>query len=130
MKKLAFVLVPLLASAAAGAQTPKYPPLSEFMMPQEAEIALARSAAPDNVSSRASIKIFTTSGFKVAVEGDNGFVCTVLRGWAAPTYGPVQYRDYVYVADLRALGMSRLFVEHCEAVAAKINITRRWLGEQ
>jgi hypothetical protein len=102
MKKLAFVLVSLLASAPAGAQTPKYPPLSEFMMPQEAEIALARSAAPDNVSSRASIKIFTTSGFKVAVEGDNGFVCTVLRGWAAPTYGPVQFRDYVYVADLRA----------------------------
>jgi hypothetical protein len=102
MKKLAFVLVSLLASVAAGAQTPKYPPLSEFMMPQEAEIALARSAAPDNVSSRASIKIFTTSGFKVAVEGDNGFVCTVLRGWAAPTYGPVQFRDYVYVADLRA----------------------------
>jgi hypothetical protein len=27
-------------------------------------------------------------------------------------------------------GMSRLFVEHCEAVAAKIDITRRWLGEQ
>src|SRR5262245_35273343 len=26
--------------------------------------------------------------------------------------------------------MSRLFVEHCEAVAAKIDITRRWLGEQ
>jgi hypothetical protein len=30
----------------------------------------------------------------------------------------------------QAKGMSRLFVEHCEAVAAKINITRRWLGEQ
>src|SRR3954454_16883690 len=72
------------------------------MMPQEAEIALARSAAPDNVSSRATIKTFTTSGFKVAVEGDNGFVCMVLRGWAAPTYGPAQFRDYVYVADLRA----------------------------
>jgi len=27
-------------------------------------------------------------------------------------------------------GMSRLFVEHCEAVAAKIDIKRRWLGEQ
>ena len=80
MKKLAFVLALLLASEAAGAQTPKYPPLSEFMMPQEAEIALARSAAPDNVSSRATIKIFTKSGFKVAVEGDNGFVCIVLRG--------------------------------------------------
>ena len=52
MKKLAFVLVSLLASEAAGAQTPKYPPLSEFMMPQEAEIALARSAAPDNGGDR------------------------------------------------------------------------------
>ena len=29
-----------------------------------------------------------------------------------------------------ARAVSRLFVEHCEAVAAKINITRRWLGEQ
>jgi hypothetical protein len=28
------------------------------------------------------------------------------------------------------IGMSRLFVEHREAVAAKIDITRRWLGEQ
>jgi hypothetical protein len=102
MKQLALVLVSLLASAPAGAQTPKYPPLSEFMMAEEPEIALARSAAPDNVSSRATIKILTTSGFKVAVEGDNGFVCMVLRGWAAPTYGPAQFRDYVYVADLRA----------------------------
>jgi hypothetical protein len=25
---------------------------------------------------------------------------------------------------------TRLFVEHCEAVAAKIDIKRRWLGEQ
>ena len=35
-----------------------------------------------------------------------------------------------YSLALEELGMSRLFVEHCEAVAAKINITRRWLGEQ
>ena len=27
-------------------------------------------------------------------------------------------------------GMSRLFVEHCDAVAANIDIKRRWLGEQ
>jgi hypothetical protein len=36
---------------------------------------------------------------------------------------------YGEARDISA-GMSRLFVEHCEAVAAKINITRRWLGEQ
>jgi hypothetical protein len=102
MKKLAFVLVLLLASAAAGAESRKYAPLSEYMMESNAEIALARSAAPDNISGQATVKIFTPAGFKVAAEGRNGFVCMVLRGWAAPTYNPEPFRDYVYVADLRA----------------------------
>jgi hypothetical protein len=105
VKNLTLLLPLLLASIpAADAQSHnrQYPPLSEFMMPQEAEIALARSAGPDNVSSRATIKILTAAGFKVAVDGDNGFVCMVLRGWAAPTYNPEHFRDYVYVADLRA----------------------------
>ena len=78
---------PTRASAAtdAAAQNRAYPALSEFMMPEQAEIALARSAAPDNVSTRATVKILTAAGFKLAVDGDNGFVCMVLRGWAAPT---------------------------------------------
>jgi hypothetical protein len=105
MKKLALLFVLLSAGIAAtdaSAQNRAYPPLSEFMMPEHAEIALARSAGPDNVSARATIKILTASGFKVAVGGDNGFVCMVLRGWAAPTYNPERFRDYVYVSDLRA----------------------------
>src|SRR5262245_48872033 len=98
MKKLAFALIPLLASATAEAQSPKkYPPLSEYMMESTAEIALARSAAPDHVSGPASVKILTPSGFRVTVEGKNGFVCMVLRGWGAPTYNPEPFRDYVYV---------------------------------
>jgi hypothetical protein len=95
MRKLAFIMIALLASAAAGAQSPKYPALSEYLMETNAEIALARSAAPDNVSGPATVKILTSAGFKVAIEGNNGFVCMVLRGWAAPTYNPVQFRDYV-----------------------------------
>jgi hypothetical protein len=102
MKKLAFVLILLLASAAAEAQSPKYAPLSEYLMEATAEIALARSAAPDTVSGPATVKILTPLGFKVAVEGQNGFVCLVLRGWGAPTYSPEPFRAYVYVADLRA----------------------------
>ena len=39
----------ILASAQGQTQ---YPPLSQYMMPQDAEIALARSAAPANVSDR------------------------------------------------------------------------------
>ncbi len=102
MRKLAFVLLALVASAAAAAQGPKYPPLGAYMMEPEAEIALARSAAPDHVSAPATVKLLTPAGFKVAVAGTNGFVCLVLRGWAAPTYNPAQFRDYVHVGNLRA----------------------------
>lgn len=80
----------------------QYPPLSEYMMPQDAEIALARSAAPANVSDRATIKVLNESGFEVAIEGDNGFVCVVMRAWSAPTYTPAAFLDFVYYAPLRA----------------------------
>jgi hypothetical protein len=95
----------LLSAAAiltsAQGQT-QYPPLSEYMMPQDAEIALARSAAPANVSDRATIKVLNESGFEVAIEGNNGFVCMVMRAWSAPTYTPAAFLDFVYYAPLRA----------------------------
>ena len=95
----------LLSAAAiltsAQGQT-QYPPFSEYMMPQDAEIALARSAAPANVSDRATIKVLNESGFEVAIEGDNGFVCMVMRAWSAPTYTPAAFLDFVYYAPLRA----------------------------
>jgi hypothetical protein len=79
-----------------------YAPLSEYMMPRDAEIALAKSAAQPDISGRATIKVLTTSGFQVVREGDNGFVCLVMRGWAAPTFTPAAQRDLVYDATLRA----------------------------
>jgi len=103
--KVFLMLVSLLASldaVAVWAQGPKYPPLSEYMMAPEAEVALARSAAPEKVSSRATVKILTTSGYKVAAQGDNGFVCIVMRGWAAVTSATAAERDLVYYAKLRA----------------------------
>lgn len=122
MKNLTFVLISLLASlnaAPAAAQSPKYPPLSEYLMPRDAEIALARSAAPANITGRATIKVLTTSGYQVASEGDNGFVCMVMRGWAAPTYTPAQFRDFVYDAKIRAPfcfdpGASRIVMPYYE----------------
>jgi hypothetical protein len=92
--------VATILSSAQG-QT-QYPPLNDYMMPRDAEIALARSAAPANISDRATIKVFNESGFEVAVEGDNGFVCMVMRAWSAPTYTPVAFLDFVYYAPLRA----------------------------
>jgi len=105
MKKVAISLVFLLVTldaAALLAQSPKYPPLSEYMMPRDAEIALAKSAAPDNISGRATIKVLTASGFQAVHDGDNGFVCIVMRGWSAPTYTPAQFRDLVYDAKVTA----------------------------
>src|SRR5260370_6032096 len=101
-KRRAIALILLLRPAAADAQGKKYPPLSEYLMEEAAEIALARSAAPDNVSGPATVKVLTPQGFKVAAEGKNGFVCLVLRGCGAPTYSPTPIREDVYLAALRA----------------------------
>jgi hypothetical protein len=103
MRNLIVFVISLLAYLnAAWAQGPQYPPLSEYMMSPEEEVAFARSAAPDNVSAHATVKTLTESGYRVAAQGDNGFVCMVMRGWSAPTYTPAQFRDLVYDPRVRA----------------------------
>src|SRR4051794_28732696 len=47
----------------------RYPPLAEYLLPQDEEIALAKSAAPANISDHATIKLLTASGYEVASEG-------------------------------------------------------------
>jgi hypothetical protein len=79
-----------------------YPPLGEYLMERDAEVALARTAAPDTVSGRATVKVLTGTGYEIAIEGDNGFTCMVMRGWTAPTYTPGQFRDFVFDATIRA----------------------------
>src|ERR1051326_4138028 len=87
------ILILTLISAGVFAQEMKYPPLSAYMMQRDAEIALAKSAAPASISDHATIKVFTANGYEVAREGDNGFVCFVMRGFTgAPTYNPVPVR--------------------------------------
>jgi hypothetical protein len=106
MRKLQLVLFTLLSGFGATgllAQEMKYPPLSEYMMPQDAEVALAKSAAPQNISDRATIKVLTTTGYRAVHEGDNGFVCMVMRGFTgAPTFTPAQIRGLVYDSKTRA----------------------------
>ncbi len=72
------------------------------MMAQDAEVALAKSAAPAGVSGHATIEILTTSGYKIVTQGDNGFVCMVMRGWSAPTFTPAAFRELVYDPKVRA----------------------------
>jgi hypothetical protein len=105
MRMRSLALLSALATIAAahlGAQTSKYPPLDRYLMPQDAEIALARTAAPPNISDHATIKVLTKSGFTVAQQGDNGNVCMVMRAFSAPTYTPAQFRDLVYDPTVHA----------------------------
>jgi hypothetical protein len=88
-----FALVVLLASAwQAQAQDPKTPyasmaPLDQYLMDRNAEIALARSAAPEAISRDAEILVLGRHGYETAVKGKNGFVCAVERGWMGPING-------------------------------------------
>jgi hypothetical protein len=68
---------------AADATTPyrSMPPLDQYLMERNAEIALARSAAPPSNSSDATVMVLGRHGYETAVEGKNGFVCIVERGW-------------------------------------------------
>jgi hypothetical protein len=55
-------IVSALTIASAFAQGRKYPALSEYLIPKDEEIALARSAAPDTVAAKATVKILTDNG--------------------------------------------------------------------
>jgi len=104
MKRMTFVLLALVTSlnTIAVRGQGKYPPLAEYLMPRDAEIELARTAAPASISGRATIKILTKSGYEVAHQGDNGVVCMVMRGFSAPTYTPTPFRDLVYDPTVHA----------------------------
>jgi hypothetical protein len=72
-----------MAQDAVTAYT-KMAPVDRYLMAdRDAEIALARSAAPDSISRDAEVLVLGRHGFETAVKGKNGFVCIVGRGWAS-----------------------------------------------
>ena len=98
----AFAVV--LASLSVAAQEarqpyPKMAPVEEYLMDRTAEIALARSAAPDSISRDAAVLVLTRRGYETAVEGKNGWVCWVGRGWLAMFDHPEFWSPKVRAAD-------------------------------
>jgi hypothetical protein len=82
---LAVVLAAACQAQAQDSKTP-YPsmaPLEQYLMERNAEIALARSAAPESISQDAEVMVLGRHGYETAVKGKNGFVCVVQRSWAA-----------------------------------------------
>jgi hypothetical protein len=82
---LLVVLVAGCQAQSQDAQTP-YPsmaPLDQYLMERNAEIALARSAAPESISHDAEVMVLGRRGYETVVQGKNGFVCVVQRSWIA-----------------------------------------------
>jgi hypothetical protein len=73
----------------AKTQYPTMAPLDQYLMAdRNAEIALARSAAPTSISGDATVLLLEKSGYQTAVEGKNGFTCLVERSWMSPFDSP------------------------------------------
>lgn len=72
----------------ADSPYPGMAPIAEYRMDRDAEIALARTAAPASISRDAEIMILGQKNFEVAVKGKNGFVCAVGRAFGGPLNNP------------------------------------------
>jgi len=76
-----------LRQAQAKTPYPSMAPLDQYLMDRNAEIAMARSAAPGAISRDADVLVLGRHGYETAVKGKNGFVCVVERGWMGPFDG-------------------------------------------
>jgi hypothetical protein len=101
----AFILIgALIATRPAAAQDADQPyptmaPIEKYLMERDAEIALARSAAPEAISQDASVIVLTRHGYETAVEGKNGWVCWVGRSWMAMFDHPEYWNPKVRAAE-------------------------------
>src|SRR6516225_1428445 len=77
-------------ASAQGSSSP-YPnmaPIAQYRMDRDAEIALARTAAPASILRDAEILVLGEKNFEVAVKGTHGYVCAVGRAFGGPLNNP------------------------------------------
>ena len=88
IKSLAVLIVLGMAHQAmaqdAATKYTKMAPVDQYLMAdRDAEINLARSAAPESIARDAEVLVLARHGFETAVKGKNGFVCIVGRSWTS-----------------------------------------------
>jgi len=75
--------------ASAESLYPQMAAVDRYMIPDpRAEIAMARSAAPESISRNATVLVLGMHGYQTAIRGTNGFVCLVERSWMSPFDSP------------------------------------------
>ncbi len=86
----------LARPASVPAPYPRMAPLAQYMIAdRNAEIELARSAAPTSISRDARVLVLAPNGYQIAVEGRNGFVCLVERSWMSPLDSPEYWNSKI-----------------------------------
>lgn len=97
---------------------PTVPKVYDASMARDQQMALAMSAAPEAVSSNATIYVLGAHGYEKAREGTNGFSCFVYRSFVNPTetaVGPMcldaegtrtSLAVYLHMEELRSSGKS------------------------
>jgi hypothetical protein len=89
MLPLALSVPPAVRAQDAKAPYPAMEPLEQYLMADRgAEIALARSSAPEAIARDATVLVLGRNGYETAAEGKNGFTCLVERGWMCPFDNP------------------------------------------
>jgi hypothetical protein len=84
-----FMMLSPLSARAADSPPPTMGPVDPYLMAdRNAEVALARSAAPPSISADATVMVLTRHGFETASAGTNGWVCLVDRSWSGGFHDP------------------------------------------
>jgi hypothetical protein len=86
---LTLCVPPMMRAQDAKVPYPSMAPLDQYLMAdRDAEIALARSSAPDAISRAATVLVLGRDGYETAIQGKSGFTCLVERSWMSPFDSP------------------------------------------
>ena len=121
--RFGFVFAVALAAALTGVRPaaaqdaaqpyPKMAPIEQYLMERDAEIALARSGAPDAISKHASVYVLTRRGYEMAAKGSNGWACWVGRSWVAIFDNPEFWNPKIRAAEcINAPGVRSVLPYH------------------
>jgi hypothetical protein len=124
-----FVLVGVLGAAwqthAQDSKTsyPSMAPLDQYLIADaNAEMVLARSAAPDSISRDAEVMVLGRRGYETVATGKNGFVCMVQRSWAAgiddPDFWNPKLRSPICLNAPAARSFLPLIIKRTELILA------------
>jgi len=126
-------------AAHAQASYPAMASLNEYLISdKEAEIDIARTAAPKSISDGAEVMVLGKDGYTTAIKGRNGFLCIVERSWGAATddpqfwnlkvrspicFNPPAARSFapIYLMKTRLLLAGKSKAETLKAVAAALD---------